>query len=78
MFPEKSCISLKGRQRPLGTEKSHSRNNGRAVAAVERRNHRVNSNENGILKTNLQNASSVVFTILAAALVSQPTSVLAR
>jgi hypothetical protein len=78
-FPEKSCNSLAGRHRPLGTPNTQRQYIPQIVAVAEKHGSPVNSKkEGGIIKNNFQNASSLALPLLAAALVSQPASVFAR
>jgi hypothetical protein len=78
MFPEKSCISLAGRHRSLGTPNTQRHYVEKIVVVARKPDHPVKSKEKGGFKTNFQNASSLALPLLAVALVSQPASVLAR
>ncbi|KAL4513784.1 hypothetical protein Ndes2526B_g03530 [Nannochloris sp. 'desiccata'] len=74
---EKSCISLAGRHGPLGTSNAQRRHNTRIVPFTRKRDHHVNSNEEGVFKINYPNVSSLALPLLAVAFVSQPAAALA-
>jgi hypothetical protein len=75
---QKSCISLAGRHRPVGMPNAQSQRNTRQVALSGKRDHYVNSNEEGFFKTNFPNASSVALPLIAVALLSRPAAAIAR